>query len=321
MREKLQTVYSDDRRLKDPNFEIYYYADNKLNYVQPHKHGYYEFLFFLEGNVTTEIDGCTYKLQPHDMTVVPPGAFHRSRIEGDQTYRRFTFWISEKFFEQLKEQNPEFGWIEEGMKGKQQYCFHLDQMTFQELQSIIFRMIEMRLSSSWGKDAYENLYCAELMLGINKAIHSILNPARVSEGSNLYDHVLSYIKSHIEEDLSLDHLAEIFYVSKYHIAHLFKSHMGMSLHQYVIRLRVERVRNQILQDADITQTCMEAGFKDYSNFYRAFVKEYGMSPKAYKKKHKITPEEYSKDKTTPGARSLPDSSADQPDPKPDSGSE
>ena len=45
----------------------------------------------------------------------------------------------------------------------------------------------------------------------------------------------------------------------------------------------------ILSDTDITKACEQAGFKNYSNFYRAFVKEYGMSPKEFREKHRIEP--------------------------------
>lgn len=83
----------------EPDFELYYYTDNNLHRVSTHKHDYYEILFFLEGSVTTVVGDSTYRLEPGDLVIVPPGIFHYSHIDTSKTpYRRFTLWISEPFF-------------------------------------------------------------------------------------------------------------------------------------------------------------------------------------------------------------------------------
>ena len=50
------------------------------------------------------------------------------------------------------------------------------------------------------------------------------------EENALYENILLYIEDHIDEDLTLDHLSEIFFVSKYHISHVFKANLGISVH-------------------------------------------------------------------------------------------
>ena len=42
-----------------------------------------------------------------------------------------------------------------------------------------------------------------------------------------------YIDEHLSEDLSLERLAAELLLSKYHIAHVFKDEIGMSIHQYI----------------------------------------------------------------------------------------
>ena len=88
--------------------------------------------------------------------------------------------------------------------------------------------------------------------------------------------------------ISLERLAAELFVSKYHIAHVFKDEIGMSIHQYISKKRLARCREALLGDVPVTKVYLLFGFHDYSSFYRAFKKEYGISPKDFKELHTVT---------------------------------
>lgn len=59
--------------MQSGDFELFYYNDVNLDKVSTHQHDYYEFYFFLEGNVTYEIADKCYVLEYGDYLLIPPG--------------------------------------------------------------------------------------------------------------------------------------------------------------------------------------------------------------------------------------------------------
>ena len=122
----------------------------------------------------------------------------------------------------------------------------------------------------------------DFILRINRLVHEQIEPEKTEVDASLYSNLAEYIEEHLEEELSLEKLAEEFYVSKYHIAHVFKENVGLSIHQYITKKRLSLCQEAIRSDTNITEVYQAYGFGDYSSFYRAFKKEYGISPKEYR---------------------------------------
>lgn len=61
MKKQLQTIFSTRQHMLSKNFEIYYYDVAHFSGISNHTHNYYEFYFFLNGNVSMFIDGIPFK--------------------------------------------------------------------------------------------------------------------------------------------------------------------------------------------------------------------------------------------------------------------
>ena len=288
MNKNLQTPFSTRQYMVSRDFEIYYYNDRHPSNVKSHAHNYYEFYFFLEGDMILHIAGKEYAIQPGDVIVLPPDIHHYVTVINPETpYRRFVFWITREYCQRLMELSPDYGYLMQHVAITGKYIFHYDVIGFQALQSKVFRLIEELKSDRFGKAAKVNLCVNDLVLHLNRTIYEMEHPMTPKENRRLYENLIQYIEDHLDEDLSLEHLANEFYVSKYHIAHVFKDNIGLSVHQYITKKRLSICRNALLGQMEISEAYALCGFKDYSSFFRAFKKEYGISPKEYRELHRL----------------------------------
>lgn len=290
MKKNLQTTFSARQYMLSKDFELYYYSDSSdsrlLSRVQAHSHDYYEFYFFLEGDVSIQIGGCAHPLKPGDLVLIPPDISHRAIVHNTvYPYRRFVFWISRAFFNRLQEESPDYAYVMTLAQSGGYYIHHYDLIAFNTLQSRIFQLLEEIHADHFGKAVKISLGVQELILHLNRTIYEKEHPIPSDEMRSLCQDLIRYIEAHLEEELSLDRLAQVFYVSKYHIAHVFKENFGLSVHQFITKKRLSMCRDSILGRQEISKTYFLYGFKDYSSFFRAFRKEFGMSPKEYARRY------------------------------------
>jgi AraC family transcriptional regulator len=102
--------------------------------------------------------------------------------------------------------------------------------------------------------------------------HATLSPRRMRL-------VTDYVEAHLDQDLSLHHVAAIAGLSVSHFKALFRRTAGLPLHQYIIHRRVARARALLIEgDLPISLVALEAGFAHQSHMARHMRRLLGMTP-------------------------------------------
>ena len=291
MKKNLKTQFLTRQYMLSKDYELYYYSDSHMADVDSHTHDYYEFYFFLEGAVSYLIEKQLYSLKAGDVVAIPPGIHHKAVIHNfEKPYRRFVLWISIDYYERIRQMSEDYFYIIRLAREKKQYVFPNDAVAFSSIQSRIFHLIEEIHWDRFGKEEKIFIGICDLFLHLSRLVYENNHPRKLKEDQNLYENIIQYIDTQLDQDLSLERLAGKFYASKYHIAHIFKENTGISIHQYIMKKRLAACQDAILSNISITKAYLMFGFKDYSSFYRAFKKEYGISPKEFRDM-KIQPEQ------------------------------
>jgi len=68
-------------------------------------------------------------------------------------------------------------------------------------------------------------------------------------------------------------------VSKYHLSHEFSSIVGTSVYRYIMLKRLLIAKQMLSSGISPGAVCINCGFGDYANFFRAFKAQYGISPR------------------------------------------
>ncbi len=96
---------------------------------------------------------------------------------------------------------------------------------------------------------------------------------------------IAFAAAHLDEDLSLDALADRTGLSAFHLHRVFATAVGETPKQFTLRLRLGRAAALLLSGKEtVLDIALASGFRSHEVFCRAFRRRFGMSPSAYRER-------------------------------------
>ena len=242
-----------------------------------HYHEFCKLLLLISGSGGYWAEGRHYTLSPGDVVLLGSRCVHKPEFAADAPYERVIVYISPEFLQRSSTSDCD---LLEIFSGQFSHVYRPSSATGQKLAALV-AALERELS---GQDYGRILLSSGMLLRILVSIGRDLRkgggiPAEPSPIADPRVHqIQSYIDAHLEEDLTVDQIAEAAFLSKFHMMRLFRAHTGMSIHQYVSQQRLVTARDMIRRGIAATDAAFRCGFGSYSSFTRAYAKHFGTTP-------------------------------------------
>ena len=255
------------------DFEVYRYRSTYMNEVALHHHDFYEIYLLLRGQVSYTVENHLYRMRPGDIMLVSPLELHQARIMTD---------AEPSYLESLSSPRTSLTRCFDTTVPGHTNLLRLPGAGSAEMRRRLERLGELHQQDAYGSDLLAAGCLVELLVELNRAAAERRGQQTADCSTDqVVDAVVSYINEHYNEPLTLDLLAEKFFISKYHLLRKFDAQMGTTVHRYILQKRLLIAKQLLAGGVAPSEACGYCGFGDYANFYRAFRSEYGATPRQY----------------------------------------
>ena len=239
-----------------------------------HYHEFCKLLLLVSGSGGYWIAGQRYALQPGDIVLVSSHCVHRPEFEAGAAYERIIVYISPEFLR--RQSTGDCDLLD---------CFSRGPVLRSEKSRLRLFQLAQQLEGELSSDEPGRVILSRGML--LRLLVEILReqgrtaapePMGITAADSRVRQIMAYMDAHLTEELTVQTIAERFYLSKYHMMRLFRSGTGSSIIGYITRQRLMLARELIASGLPATESCFRAGFGSYSSFTRAYGKYFGTTP-------------------------------------------
>lgn len=265
------------------DFELQYKRDTYLKDVELHHHDFYEIYFLISGDVTYTIESRQYRVMPGDILLISPRELHQICVRPEMSaYERYVLWIDPKLLQQYSTTLTDLTRHLDPNPPTRSNLLRIKPEQASMVKYLLDQLWQESESQNYGSDLLQQSLIIQLLVIINRmASKNSSQMETETHSSRAVSAVVDYVNLHYSEPLSLEQLAELVYVSKYHLSHEFNRLVGTSVYRYIQKKRLMIARQLLAQGQRPNEVYSACGFGDYAGFYRAFRNEYGISPREF----------------------------------------
>lgn len=246
-----------------------------------HFHTGMEFIYVMEGEIELTVKGNSWRAGRDTLVLLNHLEEHEIRVL-KEPYTRY-FLILNSYHTRRMLTDPSL--LLMLRNGPSRLC-KLSREQAEEVRWIFKRLLEEKERG----DAFSDRQTGDLVTSLFILIYRLETAqehAELPPGAAAVTQVQDYIDGHFSENLKIAGLAEIFFMSKFYLSHLFRETTGYTVKEYLTLTRLTHARLLLTAtDLKINEVCFESGFNDVNSFIRSFKSAYGCTPLVYRKQSK-----------------------------------
>jgi AraC-like DNA-binding protein/mannose-6-phosphate isomerase-like protein (cupin superfamily) len=236
----------------------------------PHSHHFSELFFVLNGEGYFCVEAERFPIRKESLFLINPHVRHTEISSADRPLEYIVLGIEGLSF-LFDEHRRGYGIFFDAPSSPTPPLYLLRRMA-QE-------MLEKRPYFEKACQSMLDLILIELIRGSNYEL-TLVPPKNISTECNM---VKDYIDTHLQDNITLDLLAEVSHLNKFYLSHKFSEEFGISLINYLLEQRLQNGKKLLCNtDLRISMIAQLCGFSSQSYFTQTFRKSIGISPVRYR---------------------------------------
>jgi AraC-like DNA-binding protein len=263
---------------------LYYYPGNGVfcvhssdeQFALPHVHAHIqvEYLIKLHGSVIVENSTEKVKLTEPTVVIHSPYTLHRAHTTDDHTglYDRYIINFQENLLDDFA------GYLDlERIKGFGMKVIPIDEHTCENIKNCCE---EILAANEKGELKRSVLILAVITDTIIKCMSECESGRYQSKIKYIYE-VMEFIAKTLHLNLTLEEIADRFFISRAKLVADFKTVTGMSVKKYTTLMKVNMAKLMLSSGHSVSETAEACGFCDDSHFIITFKRSTNLTPKEY----------------------------------------
>ncbi|ASA25187.1 helix-turn-helix transcriptional regulator [Paenibacillus donghaensis] len=251
-----------------------------------HFHDTYEFYYLLTGERFYYIHDRIYALQQGDLVFINKSELHRTTGKGRFNHERILVNFDDRFLQPL----ASLGLSVQPLFQGESFLLRPAAGEQEKLTGLLTAMLREEAEGRLSTRAYLQALLLQLLILLERMRREQPEPlpSEQSEQQRRVYGIISYLNAHYSAKLTLDRLAEHFYISATYLCRIFKQTTGFTVVEYLNFVRIREAQTLLKQtDWKITRIAEETGFDSIAHFGRVFKQITSRSPLQYRKQIRV----------------------------------
>ena len=264
-----ELIYEHHLALKqDKICPFKFYSNKNVRDSVCNWHSNIEVLVVTDGEGYMQYNSDTFAVSKHDIIVINSGVLHR--VYSDKSINFDYLLIDERFCRENGINTEERCFEQLFNCGDTERIFELAYKRYNEYKT----------DNSPINTALLRLSVLELIteLYIQHSVPLSTDRIVMKSPQHFVKIVIEYVAEHYTENLTLEDVAGICGITKYHLAREFKRYTGQTVITYINALRCKKARVFMSEGMTVTEAAVASGFESVSYFSRTYKKIMGTSP-------------------------------------------
>ena len=262
IKEERKIVYDEELEIETITFNGIHQPFTK------HFHDYYVIGIIRKGNRKLICNGTDYNIQKNNILLINPNDYHECVCLDEESLDYSAIHISQKIMNNL---------VNEIFKSKNIAIFSKNVICDDSLFKEINILSNLVISNTKTLEKEELFYMILKELLENYADFKTIDEDIMLKTKE----VCEYIENNYTSNITLDKLAEVGAISKYHLIRLFTKEKGITPYKYLELYRINQAKRMLQQNISILDVSIQCGFSDQSHFTNLFKETIGITPKQY----------------------------------------